>query len=249
MAKGEVVAVNNELVVVMQDCQVAGGELRRAVGAVDEAALRLPSNLPGWTRGHVLAHITNIGDAAARQAEYARRGELIDVYDGGRPGRDAAIESDSALGLSAHRDRVRRMLDRVEGAWPPLESPLWDRAVTYRDGTVVDMALAWWREIRIHLVDLDLGIDASSWTEPFCRHLLTFLAVRLPSDASIELRPTGAEALALPGPVPRPLITISGDARDIASWLAGRTGRPLPVAALDGRVQALPTLSPWPSSR
>jgi len=59
----------------------AAAALRRLVEAVrtlDDAALRSPSALDGWTVGHVLSHVAMVGDALARQAELAARGPRRD---------------------------------------------------------------------------------------------------------------------------------------------------------------------------
>jgi maleylpyruvate isomerase len=221
-------AVIPDLREVLADCRAGGDELRAAVERLHEPDLVAPTGLPGWTRGHVLAHLANVGLAAARQAEYAARGEPIEVYDGGRAGRDAAIEADATLPMAVHRDRVVTMLERVEVSWPAAGSPIWDRPVTYRNGTVVDMLLAWWRELRIHLIDLDVSIGVDTWNVAFCEHLRTFLAARLPATPGLE---------------------IHGDNRNAAYWLAGRKGRPLPTATLDGHPYPLPELLPWPSNR
>ena len=72
----------------------------KLVGLSDDDVLA-PTDLPGWTRGHVLAHIAHVSNAVARQVEYALRGELIEFYDGGQGGRTQAIEMNA--GHSAER--------------------------------------------------------------------------------------------------------------------------------------------------
>ena len=74
-------------------------ELHRAAGVVAGIAAKLteqdikaPSELPGWSRGHVLAHICGIANAMGRQLEYAARGESVELYDGGSEGRNRAID-------------------------------------------------------------------------------------------------------------------------------------------------------------
>ncbi|NED96217.1 maleylpyruvate isomerase family mycothiol-dependent enzyme [Phytoactinopolyspora alkaliphila] len=253
MADRAAVAVTRKLTSVMEDCRAAGSALRRVVGGLDEPTLRASSNLPGWSRAHVLAHITNVGHGAARQVEYAARGELIDFYDGGRPGRNAAIEAGAALPMEDHRHQVHSMLDRLEGTWPPDGSPLWEQRVLYRDGSVADVLLTWWREVRIHLVDLDAGIGADTWNEPFCRHLFVFLAPRLPSGTAVELRFTDpdvggmSEPWRVHGTASGEVLVVEGGMRDIALWLAGRDPQRLPTARSGARVRELPGLYPWPS--
>ena len=45
------------------------------VAKLSDEDVKAPSALPGWTRGHVLAHLTGISNAMARQLEYAARGD------------------------------------------------------------------------------------------------------------------------------------------------------------------------------
>ncbi|WP_123788382.1 maleylpyruvate isomerase family mycothiol-dependent enzyme [Phytoactinopolyspora halophila] len=238
---------------IIDDCRAAGSTLGDVVGTMSETQLREPSALPAWSRAHVLAHLTNVGDAAARQVEYAARGELVEFYDGGRAARDSAIEADSALGLADHQQRVVRMLERLAAAWPESGSPMWEQPVTFREGTVTDVALMWWREIRIHLLDVDLGVDVESWSEDFCRHLFDFLTPRLPAGGYVELRPDDSAPWRFP---PASVaddetgwLVVRGPIRDVALWLAGRQPRQMPKAARDGQPVDLPELRPWPAAR
>src|SRR6478752_1176141 len=88
-------------------------ELRRAADVVTGIAAKLgdqdvqaASELPGWTRGHVLAHLAGIANAMARQAEFAARGESIELYDGGFEGRTRAIELAAGHSADQHRADV-----------------------------------------------------------------------------------------------------------------------------------------------
>ncbi|WP_165367967.1 maleylpyruvate isomerase family mycothiol-dependent enzyme [Phytoactinopolyspora endophytica] len=242
--------MSEDLTSVLEDCRAAGALLRRVVSGLGERDLRGTSALPGWTRAHVLAHLTGVGDGAARQVEFARRDELIEFYDGGKPGRDAAIEAGAAVSLSEHRAQVDRMLDRVESVWPTAGSPLWEHRVAYRDGTVIDVVLTWWREIRIHLVDLDVDIGADTWSDDFCRHLFDFLTPRLPSDVPVELRfDDGGRWLVPNASTPGEAVVITGSLRDVAQWQAGRSPGRMPTASRGGQPQPLPELKPWPSPK
>jgi maleylpyruvate isomerase len=242
-------AMTPDIALVLEDCRSAGMTLCEAIAGVGDDFVRAPSRLPGWSRGHVLAHMVNAGDGVARQVEYAARGELIEFYDGGRDGRNAAIEADAKLPASAHQERVGRVIGRLSRTWPEIGSPLWDQRVAYRDGTVVDVALTWWRELRIHLVDLDAGVGADTWSEEFCWHLFDFLAPRLPADMNVDLRPDGLEPWQAPDASSQSSIVVRGGVRDIAMWLAGRTPDQLPVAHAGGKQRILPALNPWPSAR
>ena len=217
----------------LTDADAALAGLIDVVRTLPEDAGADPSPLDGWSRGHVLSHVANVGAALARQAEYAARGEKIEPYDGGRAGRDAAIEAGAARTPAEHAATLEASRARLAAAWPAPGDALWSAPVAYRDGVLAEALLAWWREARIHAVDATAGLGDralgyGTWDSAFCAHLRDFLAVRLPDDgAGLEL---------------------VGDARDVAAWLAGRTPSG-PVSALrDGSPVPLPELGPWPAS-
>ena len=215
----------------LADADAALAALIDVVRTLPDDAVSAPSPLDGWSRGHVLSHVTNVGAALARQAEYAARGEKVAPYDGGPAGRDAAIESGAGRTPAEHTAALEASRARLAAAWPAPGDALWEAPVAYRDGVLADALLAWWREARIHSVDATAGLDAAigfaSWDDALCAHLRDFLAVRLPAADGLEL---------------------VGDPRDVAAWLAGRTPSG-PVSALRDGVEApLPALGPWPSS-
>lgn len=231
--------------------------LARVISAVEQASpedLAAPSALPGWTRGHVLAHIDGIGRALARQRDYAARGEVVDVYDGGPGGREAAIETGATRTQGEHLQALTALQDEHRDAWLEEDSLVWFTPVRYRDGIVVDVALAWWREVSIHQIDLDLGIDAAEvWSQSLCEHLLDFLSVRLPSGPLIELdafEPGVRYVVAADSQTPPTTpVTVTGPLTSITGWLAGREVHPLPIATSDEDAVDLPELGPWPSRR
>lgn len=217
--------------------------LRALLDGVTEDAVRGPSALPGWTRGHVLSHIEGIGVALARQARYAMRDELVEVYDGGRPARDAAIEAGASRTAAVLRAAVHAALDEAETAWAAVGPGDWGRAVRYRDADLRAALECWWRELGIHTADAELGDGPGAWSRELCVHLLDFLAPRAPAGLTLvaadgpERRAYGEDAGA-PATVPA-TVTVTGRLTDLAAWLAGRE----PAGRLDG---PLPGLRPWP---
>lgn len=229
-------------------------ELRRAADVVTGIAAKLreddvpaASELPGWTRGHVLAHLAGIANAMARQVEYAGRGESIELYDGGFEGRTRAIELSARHSLEQHRADLAAALDRALAAFGALDAAGWREPISYRGGVVFDGGLALWRELTIHATDLGTGRGPESWSRPFCEHLFEFLAARVPEGERFVLQPLGLQSVAL-GAAGGRSTAINGMLTDIAAWLAGRTptlGSLRATAAADG--VELPALLPWPA--
>lgn len=229
-------------------------ELRRAadvvtgiVATLDDAEVAAPSELPGWTRGHVLAHVAGIGNAMARQVEYSARGESIELYDGGFEGRNRAIELSAGHSAEQHRAAVSAAIGRALTAFGALDEAGWRKPITFRGGVVFDGGLALWRELTIHATDLGTGRGPETWGRPFCEHLFEFLAARVPEGQRFVLQPLGLPSVAI-GAAGGRSTAINGMLTDIAAWLAGRTptlGSLRATAAADG--VDLPALLPWPA--
>lgn len=236
----------------LEDLHQAADVVAAIAAKFTEQDIKAPSELPGWTRGHVLAHITGIANAMARQLEYAARGESIELYDGGFEGRNRAIDMAAGHSLEEHRADVDAALERALRAFGSLDGPDsangggWREPITYRGGVVFDGGLALWRELVIHATDLGTGRGPETWSRPFCEHLFDFLSARVPEGQKFVLQPLGLPPVAI-GSGGRSTV-VSGLLTDIAAWLAGRTpslGSLRATAAADG--VDLPALLPWPA--
>ena len=215
-------------------------------GKLAEEDVTSPSTLPGWTRGHVLAHLAGISNAMARQLEFARHGEQVELYDGGFEGRTKAIDMAAGHSLVQHRADLDSALERALKAFDSLDAGAWQVPISYRGGVVLDGGFALWRELVIHASDLNTGRGPETWSRPFCEHLFDFLAARVPEGQRFVLQPLGLPPLTI-GAGNRSTV-INGMLTDIAAWLAGREpslGSLRASAAADG--VDLPELLPWPS--
>lgn len=238
----------------LSNAEAAAAELRGRAGSLADADVRAPSRLPGWSRGHVLAHVAGVADAMARQLEYAARGETVELYDGGADGRNRAIEEGAVRSADRQRQVLDAALDRALSAFGNLGDEDWDAPIAYRGGVVRDGGLALWRELVIHATDLGTGAEADSWSPQFCEHLFDFLSARIPAGMRVRLQPFGMAARVLTGQgdghaaASGSTVSVNGMATDIAAWLAGRTpnlGSLRAEAAADG--VDLPKLLPWPA--
>ncbi|MEU6155470.1 maleylpyruvate isomerase family mycothiol-dependent enzyme [Actinosynnema sp. NPDC047251] len=201
------------------------------VEGVTDAQVAEPSVLPGWTRGHVLAHLAHVTEAMARQAE--NEGTKIEPYVGGRPGRDAAIEAAAKNSAAEHRAAIKAAEARLADAWAGVRD--WNTPVAYRDGVLLDTAFALWREVEIHTADLDLAPIA--WSPAFHDHAVDFLSARVPDGVQLTLVSTvdSRKWTIRSGETS----TLQGNPDDLITWLAGRE----PKNALTGEP---PELNPWP---
>ena len=228
-------------------------ELRRAADVVAGIATKLteedvsaPSELPGWTRGHVLAPGTGFSNPKARQLELAAPGETLELYDGGYEGRTRAIELAAGHTLAEHRADLEAALERALRAFGGLDEAGWRQPISYRGGVVFDGGLALWRELVIHATDLGTGRGPETWGRTFCEQLFDFLAARVPDGRRLVLQPLGLQPVTIGSG--GTVTVISGMLTDIAAWLAGRVptlGSLQATAAGDG--VDLPELLPWPA--
>lgn len=247
----------------------------RFTAAVDEfsdAQFLSATRLPEWNRKHLIAHVTNLADALARQVEFAAEGELIEVYDGGVAGRAAGIDASARHSARTQRAELHRAVNRLTAAWP-VDPDGWHAPVLYADGTVSDVLLCWWREAAIHLVDLDVGEEFAGFDHSLHSHLWDFLAERLPPGVPVELIGTGGSSSSSSGALRELIVnpatgtepdrvdsaptspavdladplTVTGTVAAISEWLAGRNPSRPPVARAAGEPVSLPELSPWPS--
>jgi maleylpyruvate isomerase len=202
-----------------------------------DAQARADSVLPDWSRGHVVTHLAELARAFVRQVEVALAGRTAEVYEGGRPARDAAIEAKAGRPAAELRADLLAADADLEQAWRGLTDADWSRSIRYRNGVLLDTAYARWRETEIHAADLDLGYRSADWSEELATYLVDFLAKRVPDGVALTISA---------GPLRRVIgsgtpVAVQGELTDVVAWLAGRT----PAGELAGTGN-LPELGPWP---
>jgi maleylpyruvate isomerase len=198
------------------------------------------SALPGWSRGHVVKHLSDNARAFERQARAAMRGELVDMYDGGQAGRDSSIDSGAARPVTELCEDLDLAQRGLEDAWSRMTVADWRRPVRFRRATVLDTALARWREAEIHAVDLKAGYRPRDWSVDFALHALAFLSSRTPTGVQLVLRATDEEFTRTLGR--GRTVEVSGPMCDLAAWMAGRDVD----VGLTTTDPHLPTLGAWP---
>ncbi|WP_326752078.1 maleylpyruvate isomerase family mycothiol-dependent enzyme [Streptomyces hirsutus] len=212
--------------------------LLRAVAALDNAAVTQASRLPGWTRGHVLAHLARNADA------------LVNVLEG-RPmyvsgaAREADIERDAPRPLDVQLDDVRESAIRFQeaGAAPGDRS----RTVELRNG-VTDRAerlpFRRWIEVELHHVDLGIGYELEDLPADFTEREIRFLRARFdghPDVPTTRLATDDGRTWTTGGGAPGDPVAVEGPAAELLGWLAGRRdGSGLTVTS--GTLPALPPL-------
>ena len=163
-------------------CAGAHRRLREMVSATD-LRVGAPSLLPGWTVGHVLTHLARNAEAMCLRIDAATRGELVDQYANGAAGREAAIADGAGRPTDDIIADLLLWTDRLDGVFRRLPGEIWSRPVRTVAGGEHPVSLLpfrRWREVEVHLVDLDLGYSPHDWSPDFVERVLPRLIERLP---------------------------------------------------------------------
>ncbi|NUP44900.1 MAG: maleylpyruvate isomerase family mycothiol-dependent enzyme [Streptomyces sp.] len=206
----------------------ATDRLMTSVSRLDETAVTEPSLLPGWTRGHVLAHLARNADALVNLLTWARTGEPTPMY-ASEDARDREIEDAATRLLPIHLDDLRTSAFRFNAAAAALPANRRPFEVTMRRGVVEQAGRLPFRrlaEVELHHVDLGVGYTLADLPAAFVEQELDFLteerfagrvdvpALRLVSGDGGRVRYTGGEG--------EPL-TVEGSPAALLGWLSGRT--------------------------
>ncbi len=139
--------------------EVAYGVITAAIGGLTDVDAGGSTRLPGWTRGHLLTHIARNADGLARMAHGARSNVIEQQYPDGVEGRERDIEAGAHRPAMELRADVATSHDALLLAWLAMPDDGWDREGLALAGItpVRDTVLWRWRELWVHLVDLDIG--------------------------------------------------------------------------------------------
>lgn len=216
---------------------------------------RAPSLLPGWSRGHVLAHWARNADGQTRMLQAAMRGEVAAQYPGGDAQRAADIATGAARPAPLILQDVRAAIDRVEDTWRRMPPEAWSRPTGARIGQRPAWMSVWarWRETEFHHVDLDVGYAHDCWPSEFVSLMLPrvvpTLDTRLPGKTTVRVETDNKQWVqaSTPAAATDDPVIVRGAASAVLNWLSGR---PVPASAdltssRSGQPCPLPQLSPW----
>ncbi|MEV4435384.1 maleylpyruvate isomerase family mycothiol-dependent enzyme [Streptomyces sp. NPDC049585] len=184
----------------------------------DGSVVTAPSRLPGWSRGHVLAHLARNADA------------LVNVLEG-RPMYPSAQAREADIERGAPRPLAEQLTDLRESAehfFAAAAAPAdWTRTVELRGGVTDVAARVPFRrlvEVELHHVDLGIGYELEDLPAGFTANEIGFLAERFtgnPDVPALRLEATGGGRWSSGRAEGDPL-TVTGSAADLLGWLAGR---------------------------
>ncbi|MGA9278856.1 maleylpyruvate isomerase N-terminal domain-containing protein [Ilumatobacter sp.] len=174
--------------------------LERIAAAGDRLDAAGPSRLPGWNRAQVITHLARNADGHRRMIEGAGRGEVLEQYPGGVDGRNAGIDEGATRSAAAAIGDLVEATAALEAAW---EATDWQGAGrrTLRGETPIDrLAFLRVREVALHGVDLDIGIELDDLDPLYVRLELARMEMLWTARQPMGLTPLPAVALALAPP-------------------------------------------------
>lgn len=200
---------------------------------LDDDEFDQPSLLPGWTRGHVAAHVAHNAYALMNLAEWARTGVEKPMYESPEA-RDEQIEQGRALDSRALRDLNEAAAGALDEAWEALTDENWRARVRTRAGQSIPASSTVWmrtREVWVHAVDLDNGASFADIPADVIDHVTANVVrawqARLPAESipNFVLTPddrSGTWAVGSAGA--SDAVVIRGTAAALAQWATGRGG-------------------------
>jgi maleylpyruvate isomerase len=155
----------------LDETLVATQRYLHALTGLDDESAGQPSVLPGWSRAHVVAHVSRNADAFTRVLRSAAAGEAASMYDT----QDArehdigrTVEENDVAGLLRDADASARRLEQAWRVYDGPEDATYARLPTddaaFVIGTIGPRRRA---EVEIHHTDLDIGYPATYWPPDF----------------------------------------------------------------------------------
>lgn len=211
----------------MTEVDRATERLLRTAATLDDSALAAPSPLPGWTRGHVLSHLSRNADSLVNLLTWARTGVATPQYPSWEV-RQEGIAAGAGRPLAEQLADVRGSASRFAAAAGSMPAEAWAGVVETAAGGPKPAAYVVWsrlREVEVHHVDLDAGYTPDDWPAAFGHRLLREVATGFADRAdapAMTLAPTdSAHRFRTGDATDKPVV--SGTAAALAGWLIGRS--------------------------
>ena len=185
---------------------------------ITDPDLRVPSMLPGWTRGHVLAHVARNADGMRNVLAGVRTGQDRPAYASAEA-REAGIEQDAGRRATEQAADLASSAMALRTVARQLPDAGWQVPVRMLDGTdffpAAELLTRRLAEVELHHCDLSAGYGPGDWSAFFAD-----------MELAEPMRSWRQDRLSYPEPAPL------RSARPPASW---QRGRPLPGSWLGTR--------------
>ncbi|YAL81918.1 maleylpyruvate isomerase family mycothiol-dependent enzyme [Dermacoccaceae bacterium W4C1] len=209
-------------------------ELLATAGTFTDEEVLLPSRCAGWSRGHVLSHLSRNADGLARGVRGVLEGTGVSMYDSDEA-RDADVERGAHRPVTEHLADLRRSsaalaaaiaaADSLDPNLPVLRTP--DAPAHLVIGMVPAMRLF---EVVVHHLDLRADFAGTDVDDETGEALLT-LALTRPADDGARWQRSGPDALTSTAPEPGRILR--GRPMDLLGFLSRGERHGLSQSAAD----------------
>jgi maleylpyruvate isomerase len=161
--------VDDEQRVMRDQVDDATQRMLKTASTLSDEEVRQPSLLPGWTRGHVLAHLAGNADALRNLLIWARTGVKAPAY-ASQQARDEAIEAGAGRTAAELLADITRTAEAFRAEAATLDAGAWEVPVHLLDGQEFPAALVLTRrlvEVELHHTDLGSGYRQADWPAAF----------------------------------------------------------------------------------
>ncbi|MCC9310866.1 maleylpyruvate isomerase family mycothiol-dependent enzyme [Kitasatospora sp. RB6PN24] len=201
----------------------SAARLTAAADRLGDADVRAPAALPGWTRGHVIAHVARSIDAYLWLLALARTG----VEPGPRQTGTQIGQAVEEWAVRPAAELAADLADRVAVLLADCETmpeERWDHLVSalagWRHPASYTLFRAW-REIETHHVDLAVGYRPADWPADYVARALDETLTALHAR-DFPLGRVTAPDLDRSWEGPTSAVAVRGDGHALLAWLAGR---------------------------
>lgn len=215
---------------------------RQGIDSLHDRDFTEPSMLPGWTRAHVIAHISLNARAHLNLVRWATTGIETPMYSSMEQ-RAADIEAAAKHSPAQLRQEFHDSALAWEEGFNAVFDETWDAQVRSAAGQPMKLAMVPWlrsREVMIHSLDLGSSVTWADIPDEYSRLLITNIVkdrTRRAESRALDLD-DGTQCWPVAGEG-EPL-KVTGTPAALAAYLSGREGPAVQVADAE-----VPPLSAW----
>lgn len=197
--------------------------LCRALDSLSDTEFDRAALLPAWNRRQVLAHLARNAEALSRLLNWARTGTVTPMYADAQQ-RSTEIERSAQFDAQRLRRELVDTAATLQQDVAAMTEQQWSATVRSARGREIPAAEIPWmraREVWLHALDLDIGVEVADLPVAFSRTLVGDVAEFLeatPDCPAVRLV-DGVESWSIGdgGPLVR------GEPAYLAAWLTGRS--------------------------
>ncbi len=216
--------------VLLPQIEASTERMLATVEHLDDEAVRAPSLCEGWTRAHVITHVSRNAEGEGRLLTWAQTGVVTPKYPSSEA-RDADIEAGAGRSAAQLLDDLRATAKELAEHFEAMQPGQWHHLVrggAGATGAEHEASGALWnrlRELEVHHVDLDADYTPAHWSPEFVQLALEETQrsyatrddvpalILQATDSGFSSQVGGAEGAVL----------VSGPATGLLAWLTGRS--------------------------